>query len=423
MPYFIYGLVLSSGINSAYLQIKPNEGLIYGKQSFNFERLKGIYYEDDSRWEQVSLSNFTIPFPLYHPQFHLNPLLDWGNLKRDEVGFGVSYRDQDENNLVEFKQELVGKFNYDFISKHKLFSLPIFKNYILAKDNAEIWKDLFTKDLSGTFILRRYFTHRPLDQYIADLLNTPYRELVYGLFIYLLREEYLPPGHSEITFVEHSKTGVVYLPPVKGAEKQEEQIYVLNKGLIYKAKIFSRIQSIQAEALRLRLIQHSMFHDSSESDAQSLYLRYKAFSYQDRIGRLGMSYLYAAWSHVPNDVKFLKELIYFLERGKNNSTPLQVLYNYAYERYGNNFSQIGDRRKESFEQKMLRLKQEQLDEEIQRERQRAGINHRDEFLTDEEKRDFYLQQAKDRKDDSSENSGDGQESVPVKGDEETFVTD
>ncbi len=421
LPYFIYSTVLSSGINSEYLQIRPVESLIYGKQSFNFERLKGIYYEDDSRWDQVALSNFTIPFPVYHPQFHLNPILGRLTAKGDEVGFGVSYRDQEERVLVDFKQELVGKFNYDFISKHKLFSLPIFKNYILSKNNSEIWKDLFTKDLSTTFILRRYFAHRTIDQYLGDLLSTPYRELTYGLFIYLLRQEYLPAGHSEITFVEESKTGVVYLPPALGAELQEEQIFVLNNGLIYKAKIFSRLQSIQAEALRLRLLKRTSFHDSTESDAQSLYSRYKSFPYLDRIGKLGTSYLYAAWSHVPDDVKFLKELIYFLERGKNNSLPLQELYQFAYERYGNNFSQIEDRRKESFEQKMKRLQQEQLEEELQRERQRAGINHRDEFLTDEEKRDFYLQQAKDKKDQPDAESVDEAVENSVK--EENFVTD
>lgn len=395
LPYGLYSLALTKGFNSKYIQIRPNENLIYGEKSFQFERVKGIYYEDNQRWEQVGLGHFSVPFPLYHPQFHLNPILQQDK-SQDEVQFGASYRDQEERNLLDFTQEKVGKFHYQFIANHQLFSLPIFKNYILSKSNTEIWKDLFTKDLSTTFILRRYFSHRSIDQYLADLLHTPYRELVYGLFIYLLRQEYLPIGHSEITFLPESKTGVVYLPAVKGSEYQEEQVMVLRDGIIFKAKLRSRTNSIQAEALRLRVIKNVFYFESTEGDAQSLYARYKTFPYQDRIGKVGMAYLYAAWSHVPNDTKFLKELIYFLERGTNNSVPLQVLYQYAYDRYGNNFSQIEERRRESHEEKMKRLRLEQLEAEQRALKERKGSGDRDDYLSDEEKRDYYLQQAKDK---------------------------
>lgn len=405
-PYFAYNYVVKHGIDNEYLKLRPDAKKLYGELSFKMERVEGIYHEDESLWEEFPFANALVPLPVHHPQVRVLPYLNLPNGSTGETELGLVYTDQGYRKLASFVLRHYGKFQFPFINDYKLFSLPLFKKYILGKSNKEIWKDLFTKDLTTTFIIRKHFKNRGLGAYLGDLYEVSYRDLVYSLFIYYLRTELLKDRFSESRFFEDRNLGVVYQAPLKDGAFQKESIFILHKGEIYTLELLSKVNSIMAESLRVRLLKNISYVESSEILSKEIYSKYKNISYNDRIGNLGMMYLFTAWSHVQGNKQFFKEMIYFLERGKNNSVPLQTLYSFAYKKFGSNFSQIAGQRQESFEEKMKRLKAESLEAEIEAERNKKVRYDSDNFQSDEERRDFYLQKAKDDQSEKKSEEGD-----------------
>ncbi|MCK5883759.1 MAG: hypothetical protein KAG61_08725 [Bacteriovoracaceae bacterium] len=395
-PYFAYNYVVKQGMDNEYIKLSPHPAKLYGEKNFKMERVEGIYHEDESLWGIFPFSNVQISLPLKHPQIRVLPHLNLPKGTAEKLEMGLTYTDQNYHKLVTMILKRHGKFQFPFISDHKLFSLPLFKKYILGKSNKQIWKDLFTRDLTTTFILRKHFKSRNLVDYLTDLYSVSYRDLVYSLFIYYLRIELLNEDFEESRYFEGRGMGVIYIPPKSEKSFQKEIVFILEKGEIYTVEIVSKIKSIMAESLRIRLLEHLKYVEDSDSNAHEIYALYKRVDYEERISNLGMMYLYTAWSHVPENTKFLKELIHFLERGKDNSIPLEILYRYAYEKYGSNFSQLIEKRNETFDEKMKRLHSEALDKEIEEERQKKVRYDADNFESDNARRDYYLQKAKDQ---------------------------
>jgi hypothetical protein len=69
-----------------------------------------------------------------------------------------------------------------------------------------------------------------------------------------------------------------------------------------------------------------------------LYKEFKQLNFSRQVDQEGMLYLFSAWTHELNNLELLKEMIFFLERGRNNSKQLRPLYSFAMNHYGKTFT-------------------------------------------------------------------------------------
>jgi hypothetical protein len=134
---------------------------------------------------------------------------------------------------------------------------------------------------------------------------------------------------------------------------------------------------------------------SAKEDSIQIYNEYKKLNYEQRVDQEGMIYLFAAWTHNIDNESFLREMIKFLERGNDNNIHLQPLYEFAYKKYGSNYSDDVGNRKETAQKRLERKTKEELEKEIETERKRNVENIEGSFSSDEDKIKFFLQKAKD----------------------------
>ena len=110
-----------------------------------------------------------------------------------------------------------------------------------------------------------------------------------------------------------------------------------------------------------------------------------------------MLYLFAAWTHQMDDKKFLKEMIQFLERGREHKNQLKPLYKYSFERYGTSFS-LKDENRKNLETAHERLKRK-AEEEMKKLRAGDATDEQLEtldFESGEKRMDFFLNEAREK---------------------------
>lgn len=385
-PYHFYSLAISEGINSSYLKLGESSSPIIKGGDYDWNRVEGVYAEEQNVWKRFHFHNFEIPLPVHHPYYLVVPDL---RANYDPPEMGVRMLDQSKN----FRASFHTKSKRDFIlafETHKIFNLPAFKNYILKKSQEEIWMDLFKKDLT-----LKDFSFSDLEV----LSSAPYKELVYNLFLLHMRHKLFPKDLVKVSFFGPRKIGVVEVQEdtdsiIKDKHKIEH-MFILERGTVHRVVLKTKNYDLITEALRKRFFKQIKFKQSNPEDSIPIYNEYKKLRYDQRIDQEGMIYLFAAWTHNLDNENFLREMIQFLERGKENIVHLQPLYEFAYRKYGSNFSTEGDVRKETAQRRLERKTAEELEKEMEKERRRNLDLVDGKFENDEEKIKFYLQKAKD----------------------------
>jgi hypothetical protein len=155
--------------------------------------------------------------------------------------------------------------------------------------------------------------------------------------------------------------------------------------------------SPEATDLRNRYLSSVKYFESNPSASHDIYKWYKMLPYKSKIDQEGMIYLFSAWTHLPDEEGFLKEMIQFLERGKNNMYFLVPLYSYAYRKYGTNFSKSNIIRKETKERKFERLTQEEQAAKLKQMFEKNIPPDSIHFDTPEKQIDYYIKISKDKK--------------------------
>lgn len=385
-PFHFYGLTLEEGIDSSYLKLTIEKDSYIKGGAYEWDRVEGLYSEEQKNWKLFHFQNFEIPLPVHHPYFLVVPDLQ---ANYDPPRLGVKMLDS----VKELRASLHTLKDLDYVlnfGTHKIFNLPAFKNYILKKDLKEIWKDLFYKDIT----LRGFSLLDP-----SIISGASYKELVYNLFLLNMRKGLFPENVKKISYFEPKEFGVVEVDfetdSVIKDNYRVEYIYILEDGIIHRVKLQTKSFDLITEALRKRFLMTLKYKASGVEDSIQIYNEYKKLSYEQRVDQEGMVYLFAAWTHNLDNENFLREMIKFLERGKGNNIHLQPLYEFAYKKYGSNYSGDDALRKETAQKRLERKTEEELEKELEVERKRNVDNIEGSFNTDEDKIKFFLQKAKD----------------------------
>ncbi len=264
------------------------------------------------------------------------------------------------------------------------------------------WIDLFLKD----YTQEKYPT--PAMGTLWNPFEIPMAHMVYDLFILKSRERFFPSDTLSIRYWEKKDFGVTEVIDAqtkadKPKQFREEYVFVLNENRVYRVMLRTRLEDFAAERYRQKFLKSLEFKASHPDSSIGLYSTYKKLSYPDKLSPTGFTYLYAGLSHKKSSREFLREMIQFLERGKNDRVFLAPLYDYAYNIYGSSFSKDMKNLKEKQSEKLRRKISEEAQKESIRLRREEFVEQRDSFESEEEKIKFYLQKAKDSGVDTSQN--------------------
>lgn len=392
-PYHYYITAISTGLESSLLTVDRAPANFISGDDYRIERGQKFFRDDDERWKDFHFGHFTIPVPLNHPVYMLRPEVLYDDID-EKTEFGFSFINSRGDKLGHLLVRTPFNFHFE-LGSDELFNLPYFRTDILNRTTIEVWEDLFVRDLlvssEGENFLKSFIR-------IKDLSS---RELVYNLFVLRNRKRLFKQDFDEIFYYKGLEMGVLRSHHLEGGlEFETDLLFVFDRGIIYPIEVQILKNSSEAESFRMRLFEVLNFKKSFEDASVPIYADYRKLDFDDRTTHEGMIHLYMAWSHVPDQESFLREMIRFIERGEQGELFLPPLYEYAYQRFGTTFSQRGELR-ESAEQRLKRMIQEELEESLKREGSRGIDLPHDRFDSLEKRMEFYLQRARQNGLDSS----------------------
>ncbi len=415
-PYVIYFKIINDGIEGEYLTIKTSTiNLAVNNKMFHSMMLPAKIEYVESLWKFFHFSQYVIELPVKHPEFILVPIVE-KIPGENGINLGLKFLNHNKKNLFSFKTNGQNVFE-TYLEKHKLFLLPIFKNYIISKGPETIWNDLFTKNLILVFGTDdNDKKNTSLLAKINNLWKTSYKELVYDLFIYNLRTVVFPKDIKKILYLSEKKMAVIEtIRKDSGSDEfRSEEIFLFVDDSILKMIIETNFASANAIDVRDIFLAHTSYKKEEENSFDLVYDGFKNLQYELRKDQVGMTYLLAAWSHKIEEKKILQEIIYYLEKGRDNFMQLDPFYQYAYNVYGNTLSSLEnplDTSEVTLKKKIL----EELNSETSKEKRKELLNYDGNFETSEEKVEFYLKKAKSKQETENNpadaNNSEGNENI------------
>ncbi len=384
-PYHIYTLTLTEGVNTRFLQMAPTKKVFYDGIEAPVAAPDDM--ADESLFQTFHFGHYEFPMPINHSLYSLIPLI---RIEGAGPRLGASFQNNRNAELFSFMQERPYKFETTS-GDHKLFTLPVFKNYIARKSNDEVWGDLFKKQLSlPSNEGKSFFTS------LQTLWKVSYYDLVYNLYILYNRRFVLPEDTQGFSYFPSMKLGIVELPSTDKQIKVE-RLYIIESGFIYPILIKTKITEKSALNFRAKFIREIKYKSTTPDSAIAIYARYKQVSYSQRLDQQGMTYLYAAWSHDLNSRDFVRVIIQFLERGKLNLKYLKPFYEFAYKKFGSTLSSESGYLNETAAESLKRKISEELSDEVKKASEEESARFEGNFSSPEEKIKYNLQKAKDNK--------------------------
>ncbi len=390
-PYIAYRIVLAFGIDSKYLVLASDDDYKYGiphvSKMPETISISGVM-ESSSLWTLIQYANFEVTLPWKNPQVQVVPMFPSQFVKGDSV-FGMRITDYNKKELFSFMQFSPRKFHLP-IKEHLLFNLPIFRNYILAHKENEIWKDLYSKDIytlngnSGIVSL------------IRDIWGISLKELVYNLFLQRLRQNMFPDGKITFSWWKNKQVGVLVLAG-QSNKILSEILFFLQNGVIYPISLTTKVDVLVADVIRERFLSTISFKETNLDAATYNYEKYKNLEYADRVGEAGMLYLLGAWSHDPDNREFFRELVVYLERGQDTLDILKPIYKYSFMRFGSTYSSRSNNLEETQEERLKRLMDEEMQRDIELSKVKKNIEVESDFSSADKKIDYFLKEAKETK--------------------------
>lgn len=384
-PYHVYSVAITEGLNSRFLKLDATNIAVLDAKimpELPIDRL------DDDLFQTIHLSYFEMPIPMNHSLFIKIPQI---RVMAKTPYLGSKFLNG--NGLELFSYQLESPFRVELSEdQQKLFTLPIFKNYIDKKTLDEKWQDIFSRGLAlkdeGRVIKE------------ADRLKKhTFFELVYNLYILYNRKSFMPIETKNISFYDKKRLGIVELHQ-KDKKILLERIYYLKDNTIYPILIRTKINDRNAMNYRARFINQIEFRESDKDSSVAIYAKYQSLKYKKRLDEDGMYYLFAAWSHDLSNKEYIKFIIYFLEKGNNNRQYLAPFYDYTFKQFGTNFSKDGDSIMETAKEGLVR----KIGEDTQKELKEMEKNTKakDEFTDENEKIFYHLNKAKESSSSSSD---------------------
>lgn len=338
------------------------------------EMSSGMIYTEDypQLWKNFQLRNAQIPLPTRHPLYVTIPLVEFqGKTKTPVIGMIIAGPEKREISRL---YTVPVSLSQDYTQGQELFKLPFVKKRIMAIPHDEIWKDIFTRKISPG--------SKPLEEMIRDL------------YILHIRSRLLPPATIRYGILKDGKA-VIELAS-RDKDYKLEIILTQQNGTIYSYIIRTAPGSQESLKLRSKFLSSISFSPLDPDLGRILYTEFKALNYARQVDQEGLLYLYSAWTQDFEQIELLKEMIFFLERGKGNQAQLKQLYYYAFKKYGKTFT-TRNLLTETDDQDLLVQRKTEIEsiekkQELDREASKVPVQPE---LTSDEKMREHLKKAKE----------------------------
>lgn len=371
-PYQLYSSWIDGKDWNRYYRI-PNysDSLL---KAGSFEEISP-YEEDYSQlWREFPLQNATVPLPVRHPLFQTVPVIDSKNAKKPPL-LGMTILSPNGRELSRL-YTLPMTLYHDHSQGQDLFKLPFVRNRILKLDREKLWKDLFSFEIK--------IHSKSLD------------DMIYDLYILHLRSKYLPPGTVKYGLIKNGQQALIEIAS-KDKDYIMEFVLTNNSGSIYSYLLKTERNNSDSIKLRSKFLEGISFHPIDPAMGRFLYKEFKQLNFARQVDQEGMLYLFSAWSQDLDSQDLLKEMIFYLERGKNRGAQLNPLYKYALRKYGKTFTTkvSGGEDDGDAEIKLQRnIEMEELSRKLEAENEKMKVEPTPE-LTPDEKMNLFLKKAKE----------------------------
>jgi len=370
LPYKFYSQWMGGKDWNRYYRIENyRPGLL---APFSLEAIEKYQEDYTQLWKPFPVRNSLIPLPTRHPLFLTFPLIELDS-KHAIPRVGVILSSSNGRELSRI-YTLPTTFMKDHTNAQDLFKLPYVKNRILQFDSQKIWDGVFSHKIK--------------------IESKSLNDMIYDLFILHLRSKLLPSQTIRYGSLGNGKA----LIELKSADKDYmvELVMHQQKGNIYSYILRTEKRSPDSMKLRNKFLESISFTPVDESMGRILYTEFKQLNYNRQVDQEGMLYLFAAWSQDIENVNMLKEMIFYMERGRNNQSQLKTLYQFALKKYGktyttrNIFGPLED--PELALQRQIEIESMAKKEEAEKTKVSVPL---DDDLTADEKMNLYLKKAKE----------------------------
>ncbi len=331
------------------------------------------YKEDYAQlWKEFPLRNAQIPLPVRHPLFQTIPMIESaGEKSTPHIGITILNPTGREISRV---YTLPLSMSPDHSQGQDLFKLPFVRNRIMKYSQEKLWHDLFTYEIK--------VTSKTLD------------EMIYDLYILHVRSRLLPKGTLKYGMITGNKALIELTS--KDKDYIVELIMTFSGGSIYSYVLRTEKNNDESRKLRSKFLENISFNPVDSAMGKFLYKEFKQLSFSRQVDQEGMLYLLSAWSQETENVELMKEMIFYLERGRNNHLQLRPLYKFANKHFGKTFSTKKEFLEDDDQNLALQRKIEiESIEKTQDAEKRKNATGEAIELTPDEKMNLYLKKAKE----------------------------
>ncbi len=314
LPYYFYNQIISNKGSYSFFTVEWQDRNLLIPATFDY--FSNTEKVERDLWKKFHFVDVVLPLPVTDPFYQLTPLFLEQNGKTD---LGVKFHNQSRREIasVLFKRNSVLEEQLD---SQKIFQFPLTRNHLLKISRSKIWNDLFEKKMKDW--------------------NISFGEMIYNLYLIQLRSVVFPK--TLLQFGTFSDGVKAIQTASENRDYLQEIIFKENLGTLYSYQVLSEKENTESQYVRDVLIKEIEFQPSSTTLARIIYQEFKSLTHKQKADSEGMLYLLSAWSHAMNEPEYIKEMVYYLERGPGNLLQLDVIYRFAKEKFGKTFSQRSD---------------------------------------------------------------------------------
>jgi hypothetical protein len=331
------------------------------------------YREDYSQlWKDFPLRNANIPLPVRHPLYQTVPIVE-STGEKTPPQMGMIFLSPDNRELSRV-YTLSTRLYQDHSRGQELFKLPFVRNRILKFPLDKLWQDIFSYQIIPS--------SKSLD------------EMIYDLYILHLRSKMLPINTVRYGLIKEGMALIEIASQDK--DYTVELVLTFDSGNIYSYVLRTEKNKTESIKLRSKFLENITFGPIDSAMRKFLYTEFKQLNFARQVDQEGMLYLFAAWSQELQNTEILREMIFYLERGRNRGPQLRPLYKFALKQYGKTFTT-----KKIFNehddpnlvlQRKIEIENIERAQEAEREKSKPPLEAE---LTPDEKMNLYLKKAKE----------------------------
>lgn len=273
------------------------------------------YKEDYAQlWKDFPLRNAKVPLPVRHPLFQTIPMIEsTGEKSAPQLGIVIlSPEDRELSRVYTLPTNLA----QDYSQGQDLFKLPFVRNRILKLPLDKLWKDVFSFQI--------------------EVKSKSLDEMIYDLYILHMRSKILPQNTLRYGLVRDDKAIIEIYS--KDKDYIIELVMTYDSGSIYSYVLKTEKINDESRKLRSKFLENITFSPVDPAMGKFLYTEFKQLNFARQVDQEGMLYLFSAWSQQIDNVEMLREMIFYLERGRNRGLQLRPLYIFAMKHYGKTFT-------------------------------------------------------------------------------------